>query len=177
MGFNLKKLGMIFAIVLLMFPSIAFSEDLIPSRYINVAVFQVEKDVELDPIFVGRDDNLIKTMNEKKSTLLFILHSPRVVDNDVLNIQSSTFHLSDAQGIENAGFDCQLNFTNKSDEDSNFFALGGMCTLSIAYKNKVKTSHIILKRTTLSDVLPTTDVWTRVYYDKQSNVVFYVDVD
>jgi len=146
-------------------------------HYINIAAFQIPADGVTDAIFTGQDHELMKSMNEKKGALLFMLRTAPVKDKDVVNFQSDVLHLTQSGTLGNGGLDCQFSFDNESDEDSQFYSLSGICTAMTAHASGTTKQRIMMKRVTLADIMPTTQIWTRLYKDEASNIVFYADMD
>jgi hypothetical protein len=146
-------------------------------HYINIAAFQIPADGVTDAIFTGPDYALMKNMSEKKGRLLFMLRTSPVKDKDVVNFQSDVLHLTKSGTLGNGGLDCQFSFDNESDEDSQFYSLSGICTAMTSHATGTNKQRIMMKRVTLADIMPTTQVWTRLYKDEASNIVFYADMD
>ncbi len=145
-------------------------------RYVNIAAFQM-KDKNSDSIFTGRYSELMKIMEDKKAILLFMLRTPSVKNQDIINFQSDVLHLTKKGGLSNGGLNCQFSFDNESDEDSQFYSLSGICAVLTNTAEGTDKYRIMMKRVMLSDILPTTNIWTRLYHDPKTNIVFYVDMD
>jgi len=145
-------------------------------RYVNIAAFQM-KDASSDSIFTGRYSELMKVMEDKKATLLFMLRTSSVKNQDIINFQSDILHLTQQGTLSNGGLNCQYSFDNETDEDSQFYSLSGICAVLTHSTKGTDKYRIMMKRVMLADILPTINVWTRLYHDPKTNIVFYVDMD
>ncbi|MDQ6975098.1 MAG: hypothetical protein Q9M22_00880 [Mariprofundaceae bacterium] len=154
-------------------PSMGYADE---TRYVNIAAFQM-KDGNSESIFTGRYSELMKMMEDKKAILLFMLRTPSVKGEDIINFQSDVLHLTKKGNLANGGLNCQFSFDNESDEDSQFYSLSGICAVLTPSAKGTDKHRIIMKRVMLADILPTINVWTRLYHDPKTNVVFYVDMD
>lgn len=165
---------LILLLCLLLLPAMSHAAE---ARYINIAAFQMGEDKSSDAIFTGKYSELMKLMEDKKAKLLFVLRTSSIEDQDIINFQSDILHLTKNGTLANGGLNCQFSFDNESDEDSQFYSLSGICTVLTPSPKGTDKYRIMMKRVMLSDILPTTNIWTRLYHDKKTNIVFYMDMD
>jgi len=146
-------------------------------RHVNLIAFQADHaGASFESILTGNLGELI-TSFEKNAHVLFSTRTVDVVDRDVINLQTDVLRMTSKNALANGGLNCRFIFDDESDEDSAFYSISGICDQLIAGADGTQKKQAVIKRTMLSDPSPIFNVWTKFYEDKDSGVVFYVDID
>jgi len=146
-------------------------------RHVNLLALQAKQaTANFDSIITGNLGQVITSM-ENKSHVLFATHTANIKDRDVINLQSDVLRLTSKNVLANGGFNCRFIFDDESDEDSAFYSISGICDQLVANRQGTKKKQSLIKRTMLSDPSTTFNVWTRIFADEETGVVFYADID
>jgi len=146
-------------------------------RHINLLVLQAKQpNTNFDSIITGNLGQLITSL-EKDAHVLIATRTASVQDRDVINVQTDVLRLTSKNVLANGGFNCRFIFDDESDEDSAFYSISGICDELTAGNKGTAEKKAIIKRTMLSEPSPSFNMWAKLYEDKSSGVVFYVDID
>ena len=145
-------------------------------RHVNFLVLQTKHEVAFDPIISGSLGNIIVTL-EHQADVLFSSHTPNIKDRDIINIQTDVLRLTQANVLADSGFNCRFIFDDESDEQMSFYSISGVCDYLKATLSGTSKVQTLIKRTMLPDPSASFDVWSKVYENTQTGVIFYVDID
>ena len=147
------------------------------SRHVNLLALQtMQTATAFDPIITGNLGQVITTL-EAKSDVLFATHTANIKDRDVINVQSDVLRLTSNNVLANGGFNCRFIFDDESDDSSAFYSISGICDQLVANQQGTKKKQSLIKRTMLSEPSTSFNVWTLIYADNETGVVFYADID
>lgn len=150
-------------------------------RHINLVALQASdinhfKTSRFDTIISGNLGALI-TSFEKETYVMFSTRTANLVDRDVINIQTDVLRLASNNALANGGFNCRLIFDDESDDESAFYSISGICDQLVASSSGTTKKQAIIKRTMLSDPSDVFNVWSKLYEDKETGLILYVDID
>ncbi|OIP99210.1 MAG: hypothetical protein AUK35_07870 [Zetaproteobacteria bacterium CG2_30_46_52] len=150
-------------------------------RHVNLVALQADdvsafKAANFDSIITGNLGALI-TSFEKQTHVMFSTRTAGLLDRDVINVQTDVLRLASDNTLANGGFNCRLIFDDESDEDSAFYSISGICDQLVASASGTTKKQTIIKRTMLSDPSEAFNVWSKLYEDKETGLIFYVDID
>jgi len=175
--FPLRPSLLLLSMLLMTSPSLAANTE----RHVNLVALQADdvsvfKAASFDSIITGNLGALISSF-EKQTHVMFSTRTSALVDRDVINVQTDVLRLASNNTLANGGFNCRLIFDDESDEDSAFYSISGICDQLIASTSGTTKKQTIIKRTMLSDPSSTFNVWSKLYEDKETGLIFYVDID
>ncbi|MDQ6967663.1 MAG: hypothetical protein Q9M14_03155 [Mariprofundaceae bacterium] len=143
---------------------------------LNIVAFEVrDQNFEFESLITGTYAQLFHAF-EGKADVIFLNRTPVIKDGDVLNIQEDALRMA-GDKLANDGLNCTFSFTNMSDEDSQFYAISGLCNIMYAGVDGTRKVRAIIQRTVLSEANYGVNAWISIYQNKKTGIIIYADVD